>query len=59
MIALPEFQYGGMEHWGLICYSERTLLYSDALPSSLDRQRIATVIAHELGHTVGHVTAAL
>ena len=52
MVALPEFQYGGMEHWGLVSYKERTLLYSDALPSSADRQRIATIIAHELGHMV-------
>ena len=52
MIALPEFQYGGMEHWGLVGYKERTLLYSDTLPSSADRQRIATIIAHELGHMV-------
>ena len=50
MIALPDFQYGGMEHWGLVSYKERTLLYSHALPSSADRQRIATIIAHELGH---------
>ncbi|XP_076457361.1 aminopeptidase N-like [Babylonia areolata] len=50
MIALPGFQYYGMEHWGLVGYKERVLLYSDDLPSSTDRQRIATIIAHELGH---------
>ncbi|KAK7497083.1 hypothetical protein BaRGS_00011613, partial [Batillaria attramentaria] len=50
MIAMPDFQYGGMEHWGLVGYKERAMLYSDALPSVQDRQNIAQIVSHELAH---------
>lgn len=51
-IALPDFNAGAMENWGLITYRETALLYDDAFSSSSNKERIATIIAHELAHMV-------
>ncbi|XP_078539358.1 aminopeptidase N-like [Lissotriton helveticus] len=49
-VALPDFGAGAMENWGLITYRETALLY-DPLTSSIgNKERILTVIAHELAH---------
>ena len=50
MIAIPDFVSGAMEHWGLITYRETNLLYDDRESSSANRQRVATVVSHELAH---------
>ncbi|KAK7085111.1 hypothetical protein SK128_002659, partial [Halocaridina rubra] len=50
MIAIPDFISGAMEHWGLITYREVNLLYDDKGSSSYNKQRVASVIAHELAH---------
>jgi glutamyl aminopeptidase len=50
MIAIPDFKSGAMENWGLITYRETTLLYSPTTSSSGDKQRVATVVSHELAH---------
>jgi aminopeptidase N len=39
-----------MENWGLITFRETALLYDPTQSSESDKQRVATVIAHELGH---------
>ena len=50
MIAIPDFVSGAMEHWGLITYRETNLLYDDQESSSANKQRVATVVSHELAH---------
>ncbi|CAN9498633.1 unnamed protein product [Ophioblennius macclurei] len=49
-IALPDFNAGAMENWGLITYRETVLLYDDEFSSNSNKERIATIIAHELAH---------
>ncbi|XP_062276095.1 aminopeptidase N-like [Scomber scombrus] len=49
-IALPDFNAGAMENWGLITYRETALLYDEEYSSNSNKQRIATIIAHELAH---------
>lgn len=41
-----------MENWGLITYRETNLLYDENQSSSYNKQRVASVIAHELVHQV-------
>ncbi|CAN9513289.1 unnamed protein product [Ophioblennius macclurei] len=49
LIAIPDFLAGAMENWGLITFRETTLLVGkDSSP--LDKQVVASVIAHELAH---------
>lgn len=48
-VAIPDFEAGAMENWGLVTYRESCLL---AAPNECKacREYIATVIAHELSH---------
>ena len=49
-IAIPDFPSGAMENWGLNTYRWTTLLYHPDI-STIDRKnRVTTVIAHELSH---------
>ncbi|RCN47475.1 hypothetical protein ANCCAN_06506 [Ancylostoma caninum] len=50
MVALPDFSAGAMENWGLITYRENSLLYDEKLYGPMNKQRVALVVAHELGH---------
>lgn len=48
-VALPDFESGAMENWGLVTYREQCLLCDAS--SALDQKLyVATVIAHELSH---------
>eukprot|EP00058_Branchiostoma_floridae_P026835 XP_002612326.1 hypothetical protein BRAFLDRAFT_122509 [Branchiostoma floridae] len=49
-IALPDFNSGAMENWGLITYRETRLLYDTNAPSATVRKATARIIAHELAH---------
>ncbi|KAI7812167.1 aminopeptidase N [Triplophysa rosa] len=49
-IALPDFYFGAMENWGLVTYRETNLLYDPLISSNANKERIATIIAHELAH---------
>ncbi|XP_051773959.1 glutamyl aminopeptidase [Ctenopharyngodon idella] len=49
-IAIPDFGTGAMENWGLITYRETNLLFDNKESSSVNKQRVASVIAHELVH---------
>ncbi|TDG52379.1 hypothetical protein AWZ03_001209 [Drosophila navojoa] len=49
-IAIPDFSAGAMENWGLVTYREIALLYSAQHSSLADKQRVASIIAHELAH---------
>ncbi|XP_064412781.1 leucyl-cystinyl aminopeptidase [Latimeria chalumnae] len=50
LVAVPDFQAGAMENWGLITFTETTLLYDNETSSLLDKQIVTIVIAHELAH---------
>ena len=52
MIAVPDFQAGAMENWGLIIYRETTLLYDPEESSTSNKQVVAIVVSHELAHQV-------
>ena len=41
---------GAMENWGLITYRETALLFKPGVSALGNKQRIATVISHELAH---------
>ncbi|XP_022081852.1 aminopeptidase Ey-like isoform X2 [Acanthaster planci] len=50
MIALPDFMISAMENWGLNTYKEKTVLYKEGETSEKQKQRILTLISHELAH---------
>lgn len=41
-----------MENWGLITYRETALLYDSNFSSNSNKERVATIISHELAHMV-------
>lgn len=48
-VALPDFEAGAMENWGLVTYRESMMLASS--DASLDVKRtVATTVTHELSH---------
>uniref|UniRef100_A0A671RK21 Leucyl-cystinyl aminopeptidase n=1 Tax=Sinocyclocheilus anshuiensis TaxID=1608454 RepID=A0A671RK21_9TELE len=49
LVAIPDFLAGAMENWGLITFRETTLLVGNN-SSSIDKQLVTSVIAHELAH---------
>ena len=49
-IALPDFDVGAMENWGLITYRESALLTDSNNRSIPSEQYVANVISHELSH---------
>uniref|UniRef100_A0A3B5ATN4 Aminopeptidase n=1 Tax=Stegastes partitus TaxID=144197 RepID=A0A3B5ATN4_9TELE len=50
LAAIPDFQSGAMENWGLTTYRETGLLFDPDKSSASDKLAIAKVIAHELAH---------
>ncbi|XP_074138121.1 endoplasmic reticulum aminopeptidase 1 isoform X2 [Sminthopsis crassicaudata] len=50
LVAIPDFQSGAMENWGLTTYRESALLYDTEKSSASSRLGITMVIAHELAH---------
>ncbi len=50
MIAIPDFAAGAMENWGAITYRESALLVDPANSSTMNKQWVALVIAHEIAH---------
>ena len=56
LVAIPDFLAGAMENWGVITFRETSLLVRNQ-SSPLDKQLVASVIAHELAHQVGGVCA--
>ncbi|XP_012588137.1 PREDICTED: aminopeptidase N [Condylura cristata] len=49
-IGLPDFNAGAMENWGLVTYRENSLLYDPKSSSIGNKERVVTVISHELAH---------
>ena len=52
MIAIPDFSSGAMEHWGLITYRETNVLFDPVESAADNKQRVLSVVAHELAHMV-------
>uniref|UniRef100_A0AAQ5Y5X3 Aminopeptidase n=1 Tax=Amphiprion ocellaris TaxID=80972 RepID=A0AAQ5Y5X3_AMPOC len=50
LAAIPDFQSGAMENWGLTTYRETGLLFDPDRSSASDKLGITKVIAHELAH---------
>jgi len=48
-VALPDFEAGAMENWGLVTYREACLLADEKSPQS-QKEYVTTVITHELSH---------
>ncbi|KRN28215.1 aminopeptidase N [Lactobacillus selangorensis] len=49
-LALPDFSSGAMENWGLVTYREAYLLLDPDNTAFDMKERVATVVAHELAH---------
>ncbi|XP_063053538.1 alanyl (membrane) aminopeptidase-like b [Engraulis encrasicolus] len=49
-VALPDLGPTAMENWGLITYTESSLLYVEGVSSTFDMYHTNLVIAHELAH---------
>uniref|UniRef100_A0A8C5HZ12 Aminopeptidase n=1 Tax=Gouania willdenowi TaxID=441366 RepID=A0A8C5HZ12_GOUWI len=50
LAAIPDFQSGAMENWGLTTYRETALLFDPQKSSASDKLGITKIIAHELAH---------
>uniref|UniRef100_A0A8C3YTD9 Aminopeptidase n=1 Tax=Catagonus wagneri TaxID=51154 RepID=A0A8C3YTD9_9CETA len=50
LVAIPDFESGAMENWGLITYRETSLLFDPKTSSTSDKLWVTKVIAHELAH---------
>ncbi|XP_071381754.1 endoplasmic reticulum aminopeptidase 2 [Centroberyx affinis] len=50
LIAIPDFQSGAMENWGLTTYRETSLLFDPLTSSVSDKLWVTMVIGHELAH---------
>jgi aminopeptidase 2 len=50
MIGIPDFGLGAMENWGLVTYRESALLFDPEKSSGAAKERIASIIFHELAH---------
>lgn len=50
-LAVPDYPSGATEHWGLVTYREARLLYDPTQVGSYDKQKIASIVAHELAHS--------
>ncbi|KAI3387456.1 hypothetical protein SNEBB_004923 [Seison nebaliae] len=50
-VAVPDFQAGAMENWGLVIYRSTNLLYNNDVPNESSLFHIFMVIAHEVSHS--------
>ncbi|TKC49894.1 hypothetical protein EI555_015767, partial [Monodon monoceros] len=50
LVAIPDFESGAMENWGLVTYRETSLLFDPKTSSTSDKLWVTRVIAHELAH---------
>jgi aminopeptidase N/puromycin-sensitive aminopeptidase len=50
MLAIPDYEWGGMENTASIFYRDTSLLLDEATASVFSRRAHATVIAHEIAH---------
>lgn len=50
LIAIPDFASGAMENWGAVTFRETAILVDEELTSTMNKQHVAYIIAHELAH---------
>ncbi|KAM6980560.1 endoplasmic reticulum aminopeptidase 1-like [Aplochiton taeniatus] len=50
LVAIPDFESGAMENWGLATFRETSLIYEEEGDNLKDQLRICLVTAHELAH---------
>ncbi|XP_066990177.1 glutamyl aminopeptidase-like [Macrobrachium rosenbergii] len=50
MAAIPDYSSGATEHWGIITYRETNIFFNENRSSAANKQRVASVVAHELAH---------
>lgn len=50
-VAVPDFNAGAMENWGLVIYRETALLYDPDVSSSSNKYMVTLIVAHEIAHT--------
>lgn len=50
MVGIPDYSSGATEHWGIITFRETAIYYNSKDSSSANKQRVATVISHEMAH---------
>jgi glutamyl aminopeptidase len=50
LAAIPDFPSGAMETWGLVTFRQTSILYDSATSSTANKERVASVISHELAH---------
>ncbi|KAG0040333.1 hypothetical protein BGZ82_003638 [Podila clonocystis] len=49
-IAVPDFDAGAMENWGLITYRTVALLYDETTSAAQMKEQVAYTVAHEIAH---------
>ncbi|CAG8492685.1 19743_t:CDS:10, partial [Racocetra fulgida] len=52
MVAIPDFEAGAMENWGLITYRTSAILFDPKASDAKFKQRIAYTVSHELAHQI-------
>jgi aminopeptidase N len=50
MVALPDYEWGGMENTASIFYKERSLLVHEKTASVAARRGVANIVSHEIAH---------
>lgn len=50
LAAIPDFQSGAMENWGLTTYRESSLLFNPEKSSASSKLAITMIVSHELAH---------
>jgi aminopeptidase N len=50
MVAIPDYEWGGMENTGSIFYRDTALLMDEKTASVFNKRSHATVVAHEIAH---------
>ena len=50
LLAVPDFNAGAMENWGLITFREELLIFDENVGSINDLHELGITIAHELAH---------
>ncbi|CAG8500743.1 10650_t:CDS:10, partial [Ambispora leptoticha] len=50
MVAIPDFEAGAMENWGLVTYRTAAILFDPKASDARFMQKVAYTVAHELAH---------